>query len=107
MRNCSAAIIMANEENQISCGGNYRLTDEFLSEIIAAYVMFESRVLMIWQGSSLPSIALKKLKTSHIKSDVLGWDTGLEIGQIIKEFKSIFLKKSLPPIDKSYREFSN
>lgn len=89
LRNCSAAIIVADEQSQMLGGGSYRLRDSLLSEIVAAYAMFEGRVLLFWIGSSVPKINLNGLKISNIKSNNLSLETGLEVGRVIKEFKNL------------------
>lgn len=86
MRNCSSAIIIANEKSQVLCSGNYRLNDRLLSEIVATYTLFNSKVLLLWQGSFLPNLNFKGLNTICLKSAKLDWETGIKIGRIIKQF---------------------
>lgn len=89
MQNCTAALIIADAENQVKCNGLNRLNDRLLCEIVASYALFETRVLLIWQGSSPPLIPLKGLSVTCLK-DELNWQTGIELGRKIKEFKYQF-----------------
>lgn len=87
MRQCSAAVIIADKQGQVLCNGNFRVNDGLLSEIVAAFAMFESRVLLLWQGENVPYIPLNGLKILCLKNKNPEWKTGLEIAQILKEFK--------------------
>jgi len=86
MQNCTAALIIANEKGQVRGNGPNRLNDRLLCEIVASYALFETRVLLIWQGSSPPLIPLKGLIITCLDTE-FDWPAGIELCRKIKELK--------------------
>lgn len=86
MQKCTAAIIIADQKNQVLCGGSRRFNDRLLSEIAASYALYETRVLLLWRGSNLPQTPFGDLQIAKLP-DELNWQTGLELSRQIKSFK--------------------
>lgn len=87
MKSCSAAIIIADDRNQVLCSGNHRINEQLLSEIVATYTYFDSKVIFLWNGKFCPQLPVEGIKMMCLKAKKLDWDNGMKIGRIIKDFK--------------------
>lgn len=83
---CQAALIIADEKSQVRCDEAYRFKDRLLSEIVASYALFNTQVILIWNGLQTPEVPIKGLQTFCLPAK-LDWDKGLELSRLIRGLK--------------------
>lgn len=88
MRRCQAGIIAVTvEEGRKDENGEYVLNENVLIEIGAAFVLYERRVVLIWDKRlSVPS-NLQGLYRCEVEGDELSWTEGMKLMKAIQGFK--------------------
>jgi hypothetical protein len=88
MRRCQAGIIAVTvEEGRKDDQGNYVLNENVLIEIGAAFVLYDRRVVLLWDKRlSVPS-NLQGLYRCEFEGDELSWTAGMKLMKAIQNFK--------------------
>lgn len=89
MRRCQAGIIVvsadeANKNNQ----GKYSVNENVLIEIGAAFVLYDRRVVLVWDKRIPVPSNLQGLYRCEFEGDEFSWSAGMKLMKAIKEFKS-------------------
>ncbi len=88
MRRCQAGIIVVSvEESKKDHEGNYRLNENVLIEIGSAFVLYDKKVVLVWDKRlSIPS-NLQGLYRCEYEGDELSWTAGMKLIKAIQGFK--------------------
>lgn len=88
MRRCQAGIIICSvEERSRDAEGNYALNDNVLIEIGAAFVLYEKRVVLVWDKRLPIPSNLQGLYRCEFEGDELSLPAGLKLMKAISNFK--------------------
>jgi hypothetical protein len=89
MRRCSAGIIVVSvDETRKDKDGKYVINENVLIEIGAAFVLYEKRVVLLWDKRlSVPS-NLQGLYRCEFEGNELSWSAGLKLMKAIRGFKT-------------------
>jgi hypothetical protein len=88
MRRCGAGIICVSvDERRRDDGGQYAVNENVLIEIGAAFVLYDQRVVLLWDRRlSIPS-NLQGLYRCEFEGEELTWDAGTKLMKAIQGFK--------------------
>jgi hypothetical protein len=88
MRRCGAGIIAVTvDEKRKDDEGNYTLNENVLIEIGAAFVLYDQRVVLLWDKRlSVPS-NVQGLYRCEFEGDELSWSAGMKLMKAIQGFK--------------------
>jgi hypothetical protein len=88
MRRCSAGIIIVSaEEGNKNAEGSFQINSNVLIEIGAAFVLYDRRVVLLWDKRlSVPS-NLQGLYRCEFDGTDLNWGAGMKLMKAIKGFK--------------------
>lgn len=92
MRRCTAGIIVCSvEESHKDAAGNYMLNymlnDNVLIEIGAAFVLYDKRVVLVWDKRLPVPSNLQGLYRCEYEGDDLSWSAGMKLMKAIRGFK--------------------
>jgi predicted nucleotide-binding protein len=88
MRRCGAGIIaVAVDESRRDDEGNYTVNENVLIEIGAAFVLYERRVVLVWDKRLRVPSNLQGLYRCEFEGNELGWDAGIKLMKAIQNFK--------------------
>ena len=88
MRRCSAGIIAVTvDESRKDGGGNYRLNENVLIEIGAAFVLYDRRVVLLWDKRLPVPSNVQGLYRCEFEGDELSWSAGMKLMKAIQDFK--------------------
>lgn len=89
MRRCNAAVVCvtADAEGERE-DGSYAVNPNVLIEIGAAFVLYDKRVVLIWDRRIHVPSNLQGLYRCETEGDQLSWSTGMKLMKAIKEFRS-------------------
>ena len=89
MRRCNAAVICvtADAESERE-DGSYDINPNVLIEIGAAFVLYDKRVVLIWDRRIPVPSNLQGLYRCETEGDQLSWSTGMKLMKAIKDFRS-------------------
>jgi hypothetical protein len=88
MRRCQAGIIICSVEESIKdANGDYALNDNVLIEIGAAFVLYEKRVVLVWDKRLPVPSNLQGLYRCEFEGDDLSWSAGMKLMKAIRGFK--------------------
>lgn len=88
MRRCSAGIICVSvDEGKTDADGNYTINENVLIEIGAAFVLYERRVVLVWDRRLPVPSNLQGLYRCEFEGDDLNWDAGMKLMKAIKNFR--------------------
>lgn len=88
MRRCSAGIIIVSvEEGNKDVNGNYRINENVLIEIGAAFVLYEKKVVLLWDKRLPVPSNLQGLYRCEYEGNDLNWGAGMKLMKAIKGFK--------------------
>jgi len=89
MRRCQAGIIVVSvDETKKDTSGNYTINENVLIEIGAAFVLYEKRVVLVWDKRlSVPS-NLQGLYRCEFEGSELTWSAGMKLMKAIRGFRS-------------------
>jgi predicted nucleotide-binding protein len=82
MRRCDAGIIVVSKEN-----GDTTVNQNVLIEIGAAFVLYERRVILVWDRSIDVPSNLQGLYRCEFEGDELSWNAGTSLMGAIQQFK--------------------
>ena len=87
MRRCTAGIIIVSKEQTQSDSSVVQINPNVLIEIGAAFVLYDRRVVLLWEkGMAVPS-NLQGLYRCEFEGAELGWAAGMKLMKAIKEFQ--------------------
>lgn len=88
MHRCTAGVIVVSaEEGRKDLKGNLLLNENVLIEIGAAFVLYERRVILLWDKRlSVPS-NLQGLYRCEFEGDELSWASGMKLMKGVQNFK--------------------
>ena len=87
MRRCNAGIIIVSKEQAQSETSAVQINANVLIEIGAAFVLYDRRVVLLWEkGLPVPS-NLQGLYRCEFEGRELGWAAGMKLLKAIKEFR--------------------
>lgn len=88
MKKCQAAIIVvAVEEARKDGTGQYSINENVLIEIGAAFVLYDRRVVLLWDRRLPVPSNLQGLYRCEFEGDDLNWGAGMKLMKAIKGFK--------------------
>jgi len=88
MKRCSAAIIIVTvEEGHKDEKGNYTINENVLIEIGAAFVLYDRRVVLLWDRRLNVPSNLQGLYRCEFEGDDLNWGAGMKLMKAIKGFR--------------------
>ncbi|GAB3382024.1 nucleotide-binding protein [Spongiibacter taiwanensis] len=88
MRRCNAGILIVSvEEGNTDADGNYVINNNVLIEIGAAFVLYDRRVILLWDKRLKVPSNLQGLYRCEFEGDDLNWNAGMKLMKAIKEFK--------------------
>lgn len=89
MKRCTAAIIIVSvDEGQKDAKGNYTINENVLIEIGAAFVLYDKRVVLLWDKRLNVPSNLQGLYRCEFEGDDLSWGAGMKLMKAIKGFKT-------------------
>lgn len=88
MRGCDAAVIVVSSEDcRRNESGEFDIKQELLVQIVAAVILYDGRVALLWEsGLSVPP-SLAGLRRFAFENDVLTWEVGIGLLKVAKEFQ--------------------
>lgn len=86
MRRCDAAIIIVSAENEQE-DGSYQINQNVLIEIGAAFVLYNKKVILLWDKRLPIPSNLQGLYRSEFDGDELSWKAGMKLMKAIKDFR--------------------
>ena len=88
MRRCHAGIIAVTvDESRKDEDGNYTLNENVLIEIGSAFVLYDQRVVLVWDKRLKVPSNLQGLYRCEFEGDELSWSEGMKLMKAVKEFK--------------------
>jgi hypothetical protein len=88
MRRCNAGIIVVSvDETNKDSDGKYALNDNVLIEIGAAFVLYDRRVVLLWDKRLQVPSNLQGLYRCEFEGSELSWDAGMKLMKAIQKFK--------------------
>jgi predicted nucleotide-binding protein len=88
MRRCHAGIIVVSvDETRKDAKGNYTLNENVLIEIGAAFVLYDRRVILLWDKRLKVPSNLQGLYRCEYEGDELAMSAGMKLMKAVKEFK--------------------
>lgn len=90
MHRCSAAVICITAEEKFKReDGSYALNENVLIEIGAAFVLYDKRVVLLWDRRlSVPS-NLQGLYRCEFEGSELSWSAAMKLMKAVNEFKKV------------------
>jgi len=88
MRRCNSAVICVSaDENEKKDDGSYGINQNVLIEIGSAFVLYDKKVILVWDKRiSVPS-NLQGLYRCEFSGDELGWGTGIKLMKALSSFR--------------------
>lgn len=88
MKRCTAAIIIVSvEETRKDSAGNFTVNENVLIEIGAAFVLYDRRVVLLWDKRLKVPSNLQGLYRCEFEGEDLNWGAGMKLMKAIKGFK--------------------
>ncbi len=87
MRRCRAGIIVVSVDEGHKDDGNYTVNENVLIEIGAAFVLYERRVVLVWDKRLPVPSNLQGLYRCEFEGDELSWSAGMKLMKAIQQFK--------------------
>lgn len=88
MRRCTAGIMVVSvEESKKDSQGNYAINDNVLIEIGAAFVLYDKKVVLVWDKRLKIPSNLQGLYRCEYEGDELTWGAGTKLMKAIKGFR--------------------
>ena len=90
MRRCNSAVICVSaDENDKKEDGTYGINQNVLIEIGSAFVLYDKKVILVWDKRILIPSNLQGLYRCEYTGDELSWGTGIKLMKALNEFKKI------------------
>jgi len=88
MRNCNSAVIcITADDDNLREDGGYEINNNVLIEIGAAFVLFDKKVVLVWDKRiSIPS-NLQGLYRCEFEGNELTWSAGMKLMKAVNTFK--------------------
>lgn len=87
MRGCEAGIIIVGRDDCVREGaGDYSPAQSLQVQIGASAVLYNHRVLLMWEGRVPVPASLASLPRCEYERDGLSWETGMEMMKAVKSF---------------------
>lgn len=87
MRRCTAGVIIVSKEQVQGDSSIVQINPNVLIEIGAAFVLYDRRVVLLWdKGMPIPS-NLQGLYRCEFEGNELGWTEGMKLMKALKEFR--------------------
>lgn len=87
MRNCTAAIICVTADDA-TVQNPHQINQNVLIEIGAAFVLYDKRVILVWDKKLQVPSNLQGLYRCEFEGNELSWSKGMKLMESIKQFKS-------------------
>jgi hypothetical protein len=88
MRRCHAGIIAVTvEEGRTDAQGKYALNENVLIEIGAAFVLYDRKVVLLWDKRLQVPSNLQGLYRCEFEGSELTWSAGMKLMRAIQGFK--------------------
>src|SRR5690606_5933100 len=88
MRRCTAGIICVSVDDGVTdVNGDYKINENVLIEIGVAFVLYEQRVVLLWDRRLKVPSNLQGLYRCEFEGDELNWAAGMKLMKAIKSFK--------------------
>jgi hypothetical protein len=88
MRRCNAGIICVTvDERHKDTSGNYTLNNNVLIEIGAAFVLYDRRVVLVWDKRLPVPSNLQGLYRCEFEGNELSWNAGIKLMKAISGFR--------------------
>jgi len=88
MRRCQAGIIVVSaDESSKSASGKYTISENVLIEIGAAFVLYDRRVVLVWDKRLPVPSNVQGLYRCEYEGDEFTWSAGMKLMKAIREFK--------------------
>ncbi|HEX8129106.1 MAG TPA: hypothetical protein VF527_08400 [Pyrinomonadaceae bacterium] len=89
MRQCDAALIVVTPSDCDEDGaGGYTLKQNILIEINSAFVLYDRRIVLLWNCQMPVPASLSSLRHFTLEGDNLTWEAGVRLMQVCKEFQT-------------------
>jgi predicted nucleotide-binding protein len=89
MRRCQAGIIVVSvDESRKAESGNYTINENVLIEIGAAFVLYDKRVVLVWDKRLTVPSNLQGLYRCEFEGNELSWSAGMKLMKAIRGFKT-------------------
>lgn len=88
MRSCNAAVICvtADDQEQVE-NGTHRINQNVLIEIGAAFVLYDKKVILVWDKRLTVPSNLQGLYRSEFDGDELSWPEGIKLMRGVSNFR--------------------
>jgi len=88
MRRCNAGIIVVSvEDSSKDLKSNFTVNDNVLIEIGAAFVLYDKKVVLVWDKRIPVPSNLQGLYRCEFEGNELAWSAGMKLMKAIKEFR--------------------
>ena len=89
MRRCTAGIIVVSvDESHKDKDGKYTINENVLIEIGAAFVLYEKRVVLVWDKRLNVPSNLQGLYRCEFEGNEMSWTAGMKLMKAIRGFKT-------------------
>lgn len=88
MRQCNAGLIVVTADDyRKDCTGEYVLKENILVEIGTAFVLYDRRVVLLWDQQMPVPGKFSEMYQCKFAGDDLTWSAGVQIMKAVKDFK--------------------
>lgn len=88
MRRCNSAVICVSaDENEKKDDGSYGINQNVLIEIGSAFVLYDKKVILVWDKRIAIPSNLQGLYRCEYTGDELSWGTGIKLMKALNGFK--------------------
>jgi predicted nucleotide-binding protein len=87
MRRCNAAVICVTADGSGDDGDGYSINRNVLIEIGAAFVLYEKKVVLVWDSRLDVPSNLQGLYRCEFEGDELSWSAGMRLMKAVNKFK--------------------
>lgn len=88
MRRSDAGIICVNvDESRKTEDGKYTINENVLIEIGAAFVLYDTRVILLWDKRLPVPSNLQGLYRCEFEGEEIGWDAGMKLMKALSKFR--------------------
>ena len=87
MRNCQAGVMVVTADEQAKVGSDYIINNNVLIEIGAAFVLYNKRVVLLWDKRLKVPSNLSGLYRCEFEGSELTFTAGTKLAKAVKGFK--------------------
>lgn len=89
MRQCDAAVICVTaDEQEKDEDSQYSINENVLIEIGAAFVLYDKKVVLVWDKRLKIPSNLQGLYRCEFEGNELSWATGMKLMKAVSKFKA-------------------